>query len=507
MGPSEPPRVVGDLACADGWVAARLLLALAAEDAKTPGARALAADLRRVYPSDEAFARGLHDYVKKRVKFVREAGEIFQSGAFTLRNGAGDCDCHFRLLYALAVAGGLPAKLGLLHHGEDAPPDMRGPAHAATILCPRGHACSWAETTIDAFYGETPNEAADRLGLTNERSDIAREVVVMSEKDLPPIPAGFRERNDPARVRIDAEALRSLGYLPRDAPESALSDPADPMLREAVLAFQLAHGLTPDGLLGDHETRPAIARVIREEGIAGFDQPSIGALVPTSQTADVTDEFLQAVQAFAARFRAKGAAARVEDWLVVWLAESNIKNVPNNAGAPYAGLNQMGIAERRTCGFTGSTTEWLAMTLVEQLPFVECFYDKNVKSFAHGDYGVLSDRGAIYVMNIAPALISHAREPSFPLYSSPSSQYQQNRQLDVGRKGYISVQDMKLAVDRLIAGRGPRWEEIKARNAALGGEVGAAVEPSSGVAGGVVLGLGILAVGSFAWAWYEGLLS
>jgi hypothetical protein len=62
-------------------------------------------------------------------------------------------------------------------------------------------------------------------------------------------------------------------------------------------------------------------------------------------------------------------------------------------------------------------------------------------------------------------------------------------------------------VDRLIAGRGPRWEEIKARNAALGGEVGAAVEPSSGVAGGVVLGLGILAVGSFAWAWYEGLLS
>lgn len=263
--------VIGSIVCLDGWGAAKLLLALAEEDAKTPGARRLAAELRARAPSDAAFAREVHAYVLARVRFAREKGEVFQSSAYTLTHGIGDCDDHARPVYALAVAGGLPARLGFLHHGFDAPPLLRGPAHVATLLCPRDSdvACEWAETTIAASYGENPNAAARRLGVTNERSDIASEVVIMSNEDLPPVPWRYRERNDPAQVELDAEALQRLGYLC-----ATTNDPTDIVLRRAVLEFQKARGLRSlDGLLGDHETRPAIAAALAEAGIGDLVYP------------------------------------------------------------------------------------------------------------------------------------------------------------------------------------------------------------------------------------------
>lgn len=262
------PNVAGNVVCGDGWGAARLLLALADEDARTRGAKNLAADIRRRAPSDEAFARAIHAFVLQRVRFARETGEIFQSGAYTLTHGFGDCDDHFRVAYALAVAGGLRAQLGLLHHGDDASSDMQGPAHAAAILCPAGE-CAWAETTVPAFYGEHPIAAARRLGLATERSDIASEVVIMSTDDLPPVPSDFESHNPPAQVTLDAEALQRLGFL---SAESLPSDAADPELRQAVLAFQRAKGgMKQDGLLGDLETRPAIAKALREAGVQDFD--------------------------------------------------------------------------------------------------------------------------------------------------------------------------------------------------------------------------------------------
>ncbi len=260
-----PGRVASDLACVDGWAAARLLLALAIEDAQTPGARKLAAMLRARAPSDEGFARAVHAFVLGRVRFEREEGELFQSGAWTLNHGYGDCDDHFRLIYAVAVAGGLPAALALLHHGRE--PD-EGPAHATACVELDG-TWTWLETTVAARFGEPPNDAAARLGLTDERTDIASEVVIMTEADLPPVPPGFRERNAPDRVTLDARALQRLGYLGSDTPECLLGDPTAPALRRAVLAFQRDQGLTPDGLLGDQETRPALARALRSIGEVG----------------------------------------------------------------------------------------------------------------------------------------------------------------------------------------------------------------------------------------------
>lgn len=176
-------RAIGIVDCPDGWAAARLLLASAIEDSRTPGARALAAELRRLHPSDDDFARAIHAFVREHVRFQRERGEVFQNGGHTLVAGYGDCDDHARLAIALALAGGLRADLATLHRGDDAPPALRGPSHALAQLCP-SNACDFAETTIAARYGEHPVAAARRLGVVGARRDITHEVRVITEREL-----------------------------------------------------------------------------------------------------------------------------------------------------------------------------------------------------------------------------------------------------------------------------------------------------------------------------------
>lgn len=517
-----PSRVHGSLECRDGWAAAQLLLALSEEDAATNGAIALAASLRRG-ASDEAYAREVHAFVKRHVRFEREVGEIFQSGAYTLNQGVGDCDDHFRLVYGLAVAGGIRSDLGILHHGTvGVPVDDQGPAHAAALLLGK-----WAETTVNAFFGERPNDAAARLGLTTKRSDIAREIVIMSASDLPPLPPGFRERHDPRQVVLDCEALQRLGYLTKDAPLCALVDPTEPMIRRAVLAFQIARGITADGLLGP-ETRGAIAKV--ERAAAGSSRPpGIGALVdprvpPPADASDISDEFLELTKAMAERFQEKGARATAEDFLRVWFVESaGLRNVQNFGGEPYAGINQMGPQERKNAGFFGTLRDWLELPIERQLPFVEKFY----VGAAAGHFDRFRDAASLYVANIAPAHIAFAGDPDhalyryrpeipgMPLLGAPESEwvafnrshsdpYAENHGLDRARKGFISVGDMGLAV-RAGSASSPRWGRIETRIRAMGGgtsplsPIARLPSGSSGAGTAIVLvGMG-LATAAITW--------
>lgn len=62
-------------------------------------------------------------------------------------------------------------KINSLHC--DPPEDE--PTHAVAQLCVDGR-CQWAETTVDAFFGEHPLAAASRLGLLDEREDLAKGV-------------------------------------------------------------------------------------------------------------------------------------------------------------------------------------------------------------------------------------------------------------------------------------------------------------------------------------------
>lgn len=517
-------RFVGLVSCDDGWAAARYLLALAEEDARTPGARAIAAELRRRYPRDEDFARALVSFVKRNVRFERERGELFQNGGFTLRRAAGDCDDHFRLLHAIARAGGLPSSLALLHHGDDAPPEARGPTHAVAMLgIPQGWA--WAETTVDAALGEHPFDAAIRLGLLQSRGDLAKEVRIMTERDLAPVPAGFAARQTAAQVERDAEALQRLGYFAGDV----TGDATDEALRRAVLAFQVDHPeLAADGLLGPR-TRSVIAAALQQAGppvTEGFDY-TIGELAPSPAvprfSKHLSPAFLRAVGAMAALFQSRGARASAEDFLLVWLSESGIdSHRPNGQGAPFGGLNQMGPDERKAAGFLGTFGDFLALSPEEQLPYVQRYYENAVNGGARGDFSVLADAASLYLANAAPAFMSHAGDPDFVIFrrdpngpevGAPESAwaawrathkgdpYAWNRGLDRRKDGTIRVGDLKGTLAAAANGQKPYWDEVRARLAA---ELGGAGSPD-GVAGSgaSVAGLVLLAaVGSAIGAYF-----
>lgn len=178
-------RIAARMAFEDPWAAARLLVELADEDASDPVVRAWALDILRATAEaigeslgptlspalSDAFARAIHDNVQAQIKFIQEPLETFQSAAVTMQSGAGDCDDHARLVYALACAGGLNSQL-VFFEDEDSgslPMVMLGgdgtqPVHVvAQIQDPNG-AWQWAETTIAAEYGEEPHDAFERLG-------------------------------------------------------------------------------------------------------------------------------------------------------------------------------------------------------------------------------------------------------------------------------------------------------------------------------------------------------
>lgn len=165
-------HVQGHVVCRDGWAGARLLYELAREDARTPGARRLAVELRGA-DDDDAYAKKLQRFVQDNIEFRHEQGEIFQGLGYTLEHRYGDCDDHARVVAALAWAGGLPARMGFLHAGGD-------PSHVAALLGPYGE-FSWAETTLAARYGEHPLAAAKRLRLLDAREDLSTKTVVMSD--------------------------------------------------------------------------------------------------------------------------------------------------------------------------------------------------------------------------------------------------------------------------------------------------------------------------------------
>ena len=153
--------------CTDGWMAARYLAELCADDVGRPN---LAASIKAIRDAQlvrggmwtqEDCAREIQRVVKESIRFAYEDGEIFQSTAHTAQIGVGDCDDHARIVVGLCRAGGLRARLAFL-----APPG-EGPAHVAAQAFANG-AWRWLETTCDANYDEHPFAAAHRLGIIRQ---------------------------------------------------------------------------------------------------------------------------------------------------------------------------------------------------------------------------------------------------------------------------------------------------------------------------------------------------
>jgi transglutaminase-like putative cysteine protease len=153
-----------ELECGDNTNAIRFLNEAAAHDTTSPEVRDLALRLRRAHPDARGFLAAVQAFVRASVRFVREARETFQHTLYTLRRRAGDCDDQARAVAALALAGGEKARVV----GVANPSGKVG--HVAPVVFVDG-AWRWAETTIDALFGEHPRAAAKRLGI-GHRPDI-----------------------------------------------------------------------------------------------------------------------------------------------------------------------------------------------------------------------------------------------------------------------------------------------------------------------------------------------
>ena len=157
------------LVFSDPWAAARLLFELAQDDAADPWVRTWALSIvdhvvqamglppgPQLPPEvADAIAVAIQQSVQQAIRFVHEPKETFQGARVTMALGYGDCDDHARLVYALARAAGLPATICFFEKDGQ-------PVHVvAKIGTTEGLA--WAETTLDADFGEHPLEAYDRL--------------------------------------------------------------------------------------------------------------------------------------------------------------------------------------------------------------------------------------------------------------------------------------------------------------------------------------------------------
>lgn len=142
--------------CPDPWQKVAMLDALATRDARyDPRVRKIATMIARIQPDTKprTLARALHLNVGRRVRYLGEGIETFQSAAETWKLGLGDCDDMARLLVALARSIGLDAAVVAL-------PGRNGtPVHASCTLLGR-----WADPSMPgARFGEHPLAAFRRL--------------------------------------------------------------------------------------------------------------------------------------------------------------------------------------------------------------------------------------------------------------------------------------------------------------------------------------------------------
>ena len=152
--------LAGRFAFEDPWAAAKLLGILSEEDASDPAVQAWGRSIAATVRSRDELAAAIHANVQHHVRFEEEQGERFQSARATMIEGVGDCDCHARLVHALARSQGIGSTLRFFERGGE-------PSHVVAALeTSRGPA--WAETTIGARFGENPLDAFQRLGLTEQ---------------------------------------------------------------------------------------------------------------------------------------------------------------------------------------------------------------------------------------------------------------------------------------------------------------------------------------------------
>jgi hypothetical protein len=198
---------VPDVNDGDPFAAARLLEALASDDVRV-GAGASASLVAQAKKNGPCW---LHAWVKANVRFEHEETETFQSALATIEDGYGDCDDSERVMVVIARECGWPARF--VYFCQDGQP-----AHVSVQVCDpappggTGPMWVWAETTIEARYGEDPIAAAERLGIFRDDIDGTPYVLVGGQPKA--LPAGVGELEAPATCPLTpVTSLQGLGSM------------------------------------------------------------------------------------------------------------------------------------------------------------------------------------------------------------------------------------------------------------------------------------------------------
>ena len=218
----------------------------------------------------------------------------------------------------------------------------------------------------------------------------------------------------------------------------------------------------------------------------------------TSATSYLPDAFYADLVALAGRHGWDPAAI-----LSVMFSESGVKAapVPWSTSHPAVGLIQFD-GTLPGVGYTGTPAQFQTLTADAQLPYVEKYYVQDKLPAGASAMGV-------YLVNFAPAYVSHWNDPSFVLYSSSSSgtSYSANASVfDVNpTKGYITVGDLTRHLSAVLTGS--VWAEHLARlNYAIalgggGGGVAALVKAALPTVGAVAF---VALAGVATWAYVQG---
>jgi hypothetical protein len=135
------------------------------------------------------------------------------------------------------------------------------------------------------------------------------------------------------------------------------------------------------------------------------------------------------------------------EWVLpVLYAESGLNPaIPNQAGEPFYGLNQISAAWLKNIGVTPE--DYLTWPASQQLTTVVGPYIANqVKN-----YGPLRSGVRLYQANFLPATLNTAKHLTDVVTAAPSPYYTHNAGLDPKGKGNITVQDLANFVARAAA--------------------------------------------------------
>jgi hypothetical protein len=161
---------------------------------------------------------------------------------------------------------------------------------------------------------------------------------------------------------------------------------------------------------------------------------------------------------------ARDQGANPLDWATVLYEESGWNPaLKNGSGAPYYGLNQMGVDELHSVGFTGAIPAgWLALSAEEQLPFVAKFWAQKKAAIGEVIYasaahllaanflpGRMQARGSQDPANIDYPLTSKGDVDFHAKDGTPHSFYDANAIYDLAHRGVISIRSLGEYLARL----------------------------------------------------------